>query len=212
MWYVLRLWSFFVLTTIQFLEGQPCDATGVDLLAGAPPPLPNADDDEPFAPFDSQAEFELADLLYRRVQMSKASTDDLMQIWAAYNKTYFDDNNLRAPFNSADDILATIDAIPFGECAWEAVSFQYDPGDNIALPDDAPTWQKKPFDVWYRDPLILMEQQLANVDFKGGIDYAAKKVRSQKNQKRQFCDLLSGNWAWEQSVRRLAQCSPTFKF
>jgi methionine synthase II (cobalamin-independent) len=43
-----------------------------------------------------------------------------------------------------------------------------------------------------------MENQLGNPDFTKEMDYAPKQVF--KDSKRQYIDLMSGNWAWKQAV------------
>jgi dTDP-D-glucose 4,6-dehydratase len=55
------------------------------------------------------------------------------------------------------------------------------------------------YEVWFRSPLAIFEKQLANPDFKDEMDWAPKRIF--KDGKRQFVDLFSGNWAWEQAVR-----------
>lgn len=60
----------------------------------------------------------------------------------------------------------------------------------------------KQFEVWFRDPLLVMESQIGNRDFGNEMDYAPKRVFSQTGT-RQFCDLMSGDWAWNQAVRCL---------
>jgi hypothetical protein len=55
------------------------------------------------------------------------------------------------------------------------------------------------YDVWYRDPLLVLEQQIANPDFAGEFDFTPKRIFD-INDKRQYTDLMSGNWCWEQAV------------
>lgn len=147
-------------------------------------------------PFTSRAEFELADFLYRRDQMSGKKIDDLMDIWAAFN-----DNdglgNSGPPFANSKDLYDTIDAIEAGDVAWQSFSVKYD-GD-IPEGSTPPTWKTSAFEVWFRDPLKVMEGQLGNRDFKSELDFAPKRVFA-KNGKRQYSDFMSGNWAWDQAV------------
>ncbi|KAF6746939.1 hypothetical protein DFP72DRAFT_1150192, partial [Ephemerocybe angulata] len=63
------------------------------------------------------------------------------------------------------------------------------------------------YEVWYRNPLDVMEAQLGNPEFGEKIDYAAKEVKS-RDGKRQYVDLMSGEWAWEQS-NQLALSDPS---
>ncbi|KAF8954136.1 hypothetical protein BDZ97DRAFT_1928684 [Flammula alnicola] len=53
------------------------------------------------------------------------------------------------------------------------------------------------FEVWFRDVLQVLENQIGNPDFKGEMDYAPKRVS--RNRKRWYRDLMSGNWSWEQA-------------
>ncbi|KAG6826062.1 hypothetical protein H0H92_001275 [Tricholoma furcatifolium] len=51
-------------------------------------------------------------------------------------------------------------------------------------------------EVWFRDPLRVLKNQLGNPDFADEIDYAPKRVFL--GGKRRYRDVMSGNWAWEQ--------------
>ncbi|KAI9572558.1 hypothetical protein HD554DRAFT_2167612 [Boletus coccyginus] len=66
------------------------------------------------------------------------------------------------------------------------------------VPEDPPSWMLADYDVWYRNPLRILEQQIRNPEFANGIDYAAKVV-TDENGRREVCDLMSGQWAWDQS-------------
>ena len=46
---------------------------------------------------------------------------------------------------------------------------------------------------------MVLEHQLANPNFKGEIDYAAKVVVDEDGH-REVCDLMSGQWVFEQLV------------
>jgi len=59
------------------------------------------------------------------------------------------------------------------------------------------------YDVWFRDPKVVLEHQLANKDFNGEINYAAKVVVDEYGR-REVCDLMSGQWAFNQSVSLLS--------
>jgi hypothetical protein len=48
----------------------------------------------------------------------------------------------------------------------------------------------------YCDPLLVMESQIGNCNFGYEMDYAPMQVFSQRGT-RQFCDLMSGDWAWD---------------
>ena len=61
-----------------------------------------------------------------------------------------------------------------------------------------PLWMSENHEVWFRDPLQVLENQIANPDFKGLMDLSPKWVYHKG--KHQYNDLMSGNWAWEQAV------------
>lgn len=57
----------------------------------------------------------------------------------------------------------------------------------------------KGYEVWFRDPLSILENQIANPDFVGHVDYAPKELKD-RNGQRLYVDLMSGEWAWNQAV------------
>ncbi|KAI9569312.1 hypothetical protein HD554DRAFT_2171461 [Boletus coccyginus] len=68
------------------------------------------------------------------------------------------------------------------------------------------------YDVWYCDPLRILEQQIRNPEFVGKINYGAKVV-TDENGRCEVCDLMLGQWAWNQSeliAQDLDICSATF--
>ncbi|RXW18633.1 hypothetical protein EST38_g7221 [Candolleomyces aberdarensis] len=99
------------------------------------------------------------------------------------------------PFADSRSLFDTIDSIPFGDIPWEGFKVKYD-GE---IPDQAPSWMTAEYDVWYRNPLEVMEGQLGNPEFARYIDYAPKEVKDAKNGRRQYMDLMSGEWAWDQA-------------
>ncbi|KIO14690.1 hypothetical protein M404DRAFT_118735 [Pisolithus tinctorius Marx 270] len=144
-------------------------------------------------PFTSWAQFELAEFLYKSVQMSAGKTDMLMNILASLY------NHQDLPFASHDELYKSIDAIPYGDCPWQSFSVKY----SGPLPKDPPSWMLADYDVWYQDLLSLLEQQFGNPEFADAINYAAKvsftDVLTDENGQCEVCDLMSGQWAWDQS-------------
>ncbi|KAG5649156.1 hypothetical protein H0H81_005788 [Sphagnurus paluster] len=194
------------LTYLCPFEGwQPCDENGYDLPPNTPPPPPTLKSSEDYSPYGSETEFKLADFLYRKEQMSGTKITELMDIWAAHNASLPTDDcgtPPPPPFASASDLYNTIDSTELGDIPWQAFSVKY----NGKLPQDGPipTWMTKSYEVWFRDPLKVMESQIGNPDFVGEMDYAAKQVYGPDGQ-RIYGDTMSGNWPWEQSVRVPAQ-------
>lgn len=131
--------------------------------------------------------------------MSGKKIDELMDIWAAFNE-----GDTSPPFANSKDLYDVIDAIEVGDVAWQSFSVKY----NGEIPEGStpPTWKTSAFEVWYRNPLQVLEGQLGNRDFKTELDFAPKQVFA-KNGKRQYSDFMSGNWAWDQAVRYMLNFS-----
>ena len=164
--------------------------------ANAPPPAWEQHALNDFAPFKSKEGFLLADLLFRRNEMPHGQINDLMQYWA---KTLPPDSE--PPFASADDLYETIDSSHLGDIPWQSFSASYQAKEDEQL-DDMP-WNLKTYDIWYRDPREVLKRQLSNWDFATEMDFSTKKVLDAKTGIRRFQDFMSGEWAWEQSVRRI---------
>lgn len=185
--------EFFIssILILIYLIGLPCDVNGEFLLDGAVPPAWESFPNDDFSPFTSQAAFELADLLYRKDQMSAANINNLLQIWAA---TLPSDQD--PPFINKDDLYSTIDAVQIGDAPWSTFSLSYN--GNISEGDKTP-WKGSAYEVWYRDPRTILHNQLKNRDFASEIDFAPKEVYDEKGI-RLFTDFMSGNWAWRTAV------------
>ena len=193
--------------------GTPCNSEGYNIPPGTLPPPPETHNKDNFFPFIDEEEFQFADFLYTCEQMSAGNIDILMQLMAAWHtnlkshtsKKMDEDSGdefveppepIDPPFNSANHMYNIIDSILLGNVPWEGFKVMY----NGDIPEhNPPSWVMKTFEVWFQNPLQLLEAQIGNPDFNGEIDYASKQVLG-KNGKRQFTDLQSGDWAWEQSV------------
>lgn len=55
------------------------------------------------------------------------------------------------------------------------------------------------YDVWYRDPLQIVRNMLANPDFNGEMEFAPYRDYTADN-KRYWKNFMSGDWAWNQAV------------
>lgn len=146
----------------------PCDPeNGFDWPAGAPPPEPKGDLLQDYSPFNTRAEFELAEFLFVQDEMSAKKIDRLMHILAAL----YPDNP--PPVADHKEMYSLIDAVKQGDVPWDSFSVTFD-GD---LPDgEVPPWMTQKYEVWFCDPLRIMENQIGNPDFNGGIDLVPKRV------------------------------------
>lgn len=133
--------------------------------------------------------------------MSAGDINYLAQIWDAYQARHFEGSDEAGPpFGSAPDLYSTIDSIPYGDIPWEGFQVQYEG----AVGPDSPGWMSRSYDVWFRDPLSVMEAQIANPEFVDHWDYAPKQLVDAQGTP-QYIDLMSGEWAWEQAVRKSFQ-------
>ncbi|KAJ7648027.1 hypothetical protein FB45DRAFT_783012 [Roridomyces roridus] len=171
------------------LDGRICDKDGNFLPPGTAPPPPEPRDDDDYSPYRDALEFHLADLLYRKVQMPAGAIDELLQIWAATNL------HSDPPFADHHDLYDTIDSTNLGHVPWQSFEVSYSlPVD----PTDPTPWKRKPYTVYFRDPRLVLHNQLANPDFKSEIDLAPKRVYAADGT-REYEDFMSGNWAWQQA-------------
>ena len=173
-------------------EGRRCDGHGTFLPPEAPPePLTtNVNDD--WAPFTSQAGFELAEFLFAEAELSQKKIDKLLELWAATLIPHGDS----PPIANHQDLHKQIDAIELGNVQWESTPLKYDhPLPTTTRP---PEWMTAEYDVWYRDPHKVVKNMPANPDFDRHIDYVA--YREFDGERRQYGNMMSGDWAWRQSV------------
>jgi hypothetical protein len=183
-----------------FLNSNPskaerCDRNGTHLPPGSPPELPAARADDDWSPFTSRASFELADFLFTEAQISQKKVDKLLEIWAATLVPHND----TPPFTNHQCLHQQIDAIRLGDVKWESATLKYNgPPPTTARP---PEWKTTEYDVWYRNPRDVVKAILANTDFDGHIDYTPYQEFNEG--KRQYSNMMSGNWAWRQCVRPL---------
>jgi len=80
----------------------------------------------------------------------------------------FSVHNDEAPFKNTADLYNTIDSTPLGDIPWETFSLQHNgtqPGGSIS------SWMQAEYDVWFRDPHILVQNLLSNPNFKCDFNY-----------------------------------------
>jgi hypothetical protein len=145
-----------------------------------------------WSPYRNCIQFELADFLFRRNQMSAGDINFILSLWAASLAIHNDE----PPFSNAVDLYNTIDSTPFGNVTWESFSLQY----NGTQPTShVPSWMEAEYDVWFRDPQALVQNLLSNPDFKSDFNYVPFQEYTADGAHR-FRDFMSGNWAWHQAV------------
>ncbi|KAM6495351.1 hypothetical protein JOM56_008057 [Amanita muscaria] len=152
-----------------------------------------------WAPFDNGVQFQLANLLFRKIQMSAGDIDALSQLFAASHQG----GECLPLFQNHQEMYKRIDSIPVGDVHWESFTLQYN---GERPPENAPSWMVAEYKVWYRDPRFVVHSLLSNPDFKDGIDYAPY-VHICANNFRVYHNFMSGDWAWKKAER--LQTNPT---
>ncbi|PSR92366.1 hypothetical protein PHLCEN_2v4724 [Hermanssonia centrifuga] len=122
--------------------------------------------------------------------MSQGNVDRLLELWAASLLPY----EALPPLASVQHLLETVDLIPFGDAPWTSFKARYT-GD---LPPDPPPWMSAEYEIAHRDPLVCVRNMLANPDFADEFDVAPYREYNHL-LKRQYTNLLSGDWAWDQA-------------
>ena len=103
------------------------------------------------------------------------------------------------PMTDYRDLLQQVDSIPLGDVPWESFSLSYDnPPPKSACP---PEWKTTEFEVWFRNPREVIKGILSNPEFDGHIDYSA--YQEFEGSQHRYCDMMSGDWSWQQSVRHV---------
>ncbi|KAH9023764.1 hypothetical protein EDB85DRAFT_1870528, partial [Lactarius pseudohatsudake] len=173
--------------------GQICDEDGNDIPSDTLAPPRNSDQGpNDWTPYNNRLEFEVADFLYRRNQMSAGDINCLLTLWAASLSAH----NGKPPFANAAQMYSAIDSTPLGDTPWQSFSLKYNgirPEGNIV------SWMEADYDVWFRNPRALVHGILSNPDFKSDFDLAPLQERTPDGTHR-FCDFMSGNWAWRQAT------------
>lgn len=175
----------------DLISGTICDSNGCALPVGTPP-SPETRSHQDWTPFDNRVQFELGNFLYRKVQMSAGDIDTLLQLWAESHK----DCGCPAPFQNHRETYQKIDSIKVGDVPWDSFTLRYE-GEQPEL--NTPPWMKTEYQVWYRDPRLVIKNIFSNPDFKDGIDYAPY-ISTNADNNRIYHNFMSGEWAWERAV------------
>ncbi|KAG6369264.1 hypothetical protein JVT61DRAFT_15537 [Boletus reticuloceps] len=152
------------------INGTPCDRQGNGLAPNVAPLPRDHPPPHDWAPFETRPDFEFADFLYRKAQLSAGKIDELTAILAAM---YGEQDPL---FRSHRELYQKIDSIGHGDAPWHSFSVKY----AGPLPDNPPAWMTAD-----------------NTDFAGSINYAPKVLTDEAGE-REVGDLMSGQWAWDQ--------------
>lgn len=170
----------------------PCDQAG-NFLPPDTPPLPRTTAQQgDWSPFSNEVQFELADLLYRRAELSATSVEDLLELWARSLSV----SGTPAPFKSCREMHAFIDSSLLGDSPWQCLVSRHPDGTD----EHAPEWKRTSYEVWYRNPDAVVSAMLDNPDFRGQFDLRPY-IDLDEDGRRRWSNVMSGNIAWRHSVR-----------
>ncbi|KAL0946796.1 hypothetical protein HGRIS_012969 [Hohenbuehelia grisea] len=173
-----------------YLTGKPCDRNGQPIAAGAEPEPRTSNEPGDWAPFDGGPDFLMADLLFRKVEMSASNQDELFEIL----NIMMDKHDDQSPFSSAKDLYTTIDAATVGDALWQCFTTSF----VGPLGANPPSWKLKEYEVWYRDPDVVLQNMLDNPDYASEFDYSPY-IQIDENGDRRWSDFSSSNFAWRHS-------------
>ncbi|KAF9237764.1 hypothetical protein BU15DRAFT_88600 [Melanogaster broomeanus] len=174
------------------LDARPCDADGRFLPPGAPPPPIEPKLPSDWTPFRDRTEFETAEFLYQRNQMSASHVDVLLSLWASTLARHGD----APPFADHKDLYDTIDASEVGDIRWQSFEGNYT---GVKPSTNPPPWMDTAYDVWFRDPRLSVHNVLSNTNVENELDLRPYREYSVHGDERRWGDFMSGDWAWDQA-------------
>lgn len=181
------------------LLALPCDENGNMLPPGSPPPPRHPADatpSNPWNPFDDRLAFQFADYHFTELQTSEAQISRALDHWLASTLLAGGDAK-NIPWRTAKEMYRTIDAIKEGPAPWKIIKFQYT---GPLPPGTPPKWMLETFELCFRDPRIVLLNQIAMPDIRDHFNYVPYMQFNGKRN-RVWSNLMSGSWAWDEAVR-----------
>lgn len=151
-----------------------------------------------WSPFNSEVQFQLADLLYRRAELSATNIEDLLELWARS----MSESDIPAPLRSCQEMHALIDSSTLGDSPWQCLVTR----PPVGVDARAPGWKQASYEVWYRDPDAVVSAMLDNPDFDGQFDLCPY-IDLTADGTRHWSNVMSGNIAWRHCVSRVTSIS-----
>ena len=127
--------------------------------------------------------------------MSSSNITELLEYWSL--SAAKDDTS--APYDSCRTLYTTIDAIQYGDAPWQCMSAF---GAPLASDDDfehAASWKTQEYNIWYRDPDVVIRNLLDNPDFASQFD-TTPYIATDAQGRQRWKDVMSGHFAWRRSV------------
>ena len=173
-------------TNLLLYLGQKCDQHGNHISTDSPPPTHQSGrGPDDWYPYQGRIEFELADFLYCRNQMSASDIDTLLNLWGASAAA----QGGAQPFQNHRDLYDTIDSTPLGDVLWESFFLRFN-GDHPE--DQVPSWMNTEYEFWFRNPCKLVHNIFSNPDFKDGFNYWPYQEHD-ADENHHYYNLISAN-------------------
>ena len=191
--------SFFSFLYSFRTTARPCAEDGAFLQAPpdstSPLTAPSQDGQHAhdWSPFEDHLAFDWASYHYMKLQLSAASIVEGLNLWSATAIKH--GSSAGAPWRTANEMYATIDAIRTGSLPFKSFKFRY----TGPKPPTPPHWMEQTYELNTRDILSVVREQLATADFSGQFDYVPYKEFNSKGE-RLWSNLMSVQWAFMQAV------------
>ncbi|KAH9839287.1 uncharacterized protein C8Q71DRAFT_795564 [Rhodofomes roseus] len=171
-------------------KGRPCDCDGTFLPPGTPPPprIPVTS----YNPFENRAAFQFAELVFKKIQASYGDVNELLRNVAAYNVSQ---GGGEPPFEDAEELYSTIDAIPYGDAPWESFTIRY----TGEVTPESPSWKRADYVVHNRNVRQVAHNMIGNEGFDGMFDTTPYQEYTAPGVTR-FSNMMSGEFAYRQAT------------
>jgi hypothetical protein len=157
-----------------------------------PPPRQETQLQGDWAPFNDKVQFELADFLFRGAELSASKVDTLLDLWTQSLYEF----DAPGPMKDHRELHTLIDSSTLGDVPWQCMVTTFNKDTRNASP-----WTQTAYEIWYRNPEIVVSNMLDNPDFDGQFD-VRPYIDLDEHQKRRWSNVMSGNVAWRHSVSR----------
>jgi hypothetical protein len=181
----------------KYLAARLCGPNGERLPHGTPPSP--RDDTHDWTPFSDLWSFNFADYKFVKCGSLAVDINQAMQNWAKRSMAMSGVDS--SPFRNHADMLRAIDAIKAGQASWGL----FDAGYTGHINDTSPGYLRDRWTVHTCDMRKAAHMLMANPEYDGHFDYTARQEFVPAPDQpgvwqRQFSDVMSGEWAWNESV------------
>jgi hypothetical protein len=156
---------------------------------------PAAGSSNPFWPFENRHDSDWVVHYVKDLSASKRQITKGLDLWlsSTLQPGYI---GPPVPWRNGKEMYNTVDAIQQGTIPWKKYEIKYQGPVNA----NSPKWKLQTYELSYRDVVHLIEEQLANPDFKNDCDYVPFMELDEQGEPI-YSEFFSGEWTWSQCVR-----------